>query len=245
VEFRQKLQQIIEQRGLTKARLAQAADLTESTVSSYFTKRESMPRLDIAMKLCRVLKVPLDWLADDSQGWPPPAPSSPNAAIMTDDELMAEVARRYRLQAIRIRGIVDGLKAINWEKIATALFQQKLTETPTPDIDRLFGALFQVSADLHFAVGAYDPRIYADQHHPQMPGAALPVEKLNLTATLMEWMKFGEKTTAAELVQLYWNWRENIVLDPPRAPGLEKIRLQLWRQIKAGNFSTAAVVQDE
>src|SRR4051794_20444767 len=87
--------------GLNKSKLARAAGLPSGAVSDYINKNY-VPRLDAAESLAKALNVSLAWLADDAAGWPPPAPAqgAANAALISDTELMLEIARRMRLKQI-------------------------------------------------------------------------------------------------------------------------------------------------
>src|SRR3954471_10095372 len=91
---------------INKSKAGIAAGLKANTISSYLAKR-SVPRADIAFKIARALDVPLDWLLDDAQGWPPPPVNKPTLAVTSDDDLMAEVRRRYRFQAVRLYAAME------------------------------------------------------------------------------------------------------------------------------------------
>lgn len=69
----EKLEKLIAERGWKQADLARAIDMGRSTVGNWFNS-PSKPDLDSALKLARVLAVPLDYLADDAQDDPPPGP---------------------------------------------------------------------------------------------------------------------------------------------------------------------------
>lgn len=57
------------------AKVARRAKVSPSTISN-LVNRGSIPRADNALLLARALNVPLEWLVDDLQGWPPPPPNA-------------------------------------------------------------------------------------------------------------------------------------------------------------------------
>lgn len=77
--FLQKLARLTADRH--KVRISRRAGLAPTTVSNYLN-RGSMPGADIAFRLARALNVSVEWMLDDSQGWPPvwvnaPEPTAP------------------------------------------------------------------------------------------------------------------------------------------------------------------------
>lgn len=90
--FHEKLRRRVAELGINKAKAAREVGLPESTISSYLAKEGSLPRIDIALKIARAIRVPLEWLADDSKDWPPPSAGS--MAALSTDELRAELGKR-------------------------------------------------------------------------------------------------------------------------------------------------------
>ena len=66
--FRDKLRRLMEDRHY--ARVARRANLTAATVFNYVNGTHA-PKADSALRLARALNVSIEWLLDDSQGWPP------------------------------------------------------------------------------------------------------------------------------------------------------------------------------
>ena len=75
---------------LNKSKAGERVGLKADTISSYITKK-AIPRLDTAVKIARALSVPLEWLADDSQDWPPPQPSPALPAVLDDPARLADL----------------------------------------------------------------------------------------------------------------------------------------------------------
>jgi len=70
MKINEKLKRLVE--GKNKAEISRRAGLAPTALNDYAVKG-CQPRYDIASRLAKSLRVPLDWLADDQAGWPPPA----------------------------------------------------------------------------------------------------------------------------------------------------------------------------
>jgi transcriptional regulator with XRE-family HTH domain len=115
MEFREKLRKTAA--GLNKAKVGRAVGLQANTISSYIATG-SVPRGDIALKIARALDVPLEWLVDDSQDWPPPLADAKGVATSADSELMEEACRRLANVAARVESEVTRLGKIDWPTVA-------------------------------------------------------------------------------------------------------------------------------
>jgi len=111
MEFTEKLKRLAERIG--KAKLARAAGLPSTAVSNYLFKGQ-MPRADNALALARAAGVPLDWLIDEKQDWPPPKPGAVSPQGFSDEDLMREVCRRAKLEALRVSHELERLEKVNW-----------------------------------------------------------------------------------------------------------------------------------
>jgi hypothetical protein len=116
MRFREKLHRLVS--GRNKAELSRAAKLPETAISGYLAKG-SIPRADIAVRLARdALDVPVEWLVDDEQNWPPPDMAEERP--LTDvplSELMMEVVRRYRLEAAELKRAIQEAERVDWEDV--------------------------------------------------------------------------------------------------------------------------------
>jgi transcriptional regulator with XRE-family HTH domain len=66
--FTEKLSRLTEQ--MNKSKVGRRAGLATSTIGSLLCTG-SIPRADTALRIARVLRVSIEWLVDDEQGWPP------------------------------------------------------------------------------------------------------------------------------------------------------------------------------
>ncbi len=135
MNFNEKLQRLVSEQSLNKSKASRDAGLPESTISSYLAKPESLPRVDIALKIARVLGVPLDWMADDSQDFPPPSDSR-SIGTVPDDVLMQEACRRLANQAKRVAFDLDRVKKENWTRVADELLAIPATEELSTEHER-------------------------------------------------------------------------------------------------------------
>lgn len=60
-DFSMRLWYVMEKQGWSILRLAQASGVTPATIHGYLNRRMS-PRMDVFKKLCRTLKVSMDWM---------------------------------------------------------------------------------------------------------------------------------------------------------------------------------------
>ena len=114
VTFTQKLAKLTN--GKNKAAIARAADLQPTLVNAYVNKGY-MPGADIALRLARVLAVPVEWLIDDAADWPPPEPLEDWSTA----RLAAELGKRLRPHGNAMLGRIGQCERADWVKIAREL----------------------------------------------------------------------------------------------------------------------------
>src|SRR5438445_5303089 len=114
--------------GENRSKISRSAGLPPNAVSDYINKGY-LPRVDTALSLARVLKVSLDWLADDAQDWPAPKPGGHRLGAVASFDLMREACRRYRDRAVSLRYEIQRAERMDWKALA-----KKLAATP-PDAD--------------------------------------------------------------------------------------------------------------
>ena len=171
MRFHEKLRRRVAQLGLNKAKAAREVGLPESTISNYLVKEESLPRIDIALKIAKAIDVPLEWLADDSADFPLPEAAPKASPSKFDDEiLMLEVAERQRRSMIRVLNALERAEKEDW---ATAV--SRLTKS------ELFGIIFPIRY-LAEMIGRFQPAFVARLHHNSMPGAERPIEDFDQKA---------------------------------------------------------------
>lgn len=117
MKFHEKLRRRVEQLGLNKSKAAREAGLPESTISNYLVKEESLPRIDIAAKIAKAIRVPLEWLADDAADWPPPDKSPNSLESVNQDILMRQICVRHRRILLELLNILVVAEKCDWSKV--------------------------------------------------------------------------------------------------------------------------------
>jgi transcriptional regulator with XRE-family HTH domain len=141
VKFAQKLENLTE--GMNKSQLARDAGLKSTAISNYINQPDTIPRADIAVRIARVLKVPVEWLVDESQDFPLLPPGGDLAAFSTS-ELMDEVAKRYLDVALQCRDTVQELYGTDWLGVATQLCKMPLEDDLPEDMVRLIDSYISI-----------------------------------------------------------------------------------------------------
>lgn len=145
-----------------KSKIAIEAGLPATAISDYINKG-NVPRSDKALVLARALKVPLEWLVDDTQGFPLPTRETYNASSLSDDALLLEVARRYRLDMLRWQKVIREVEAVDWSR-----------EASQEDAIKLLGLVFDFSL-----YKPWNVEKIAALHHASMPGSDQPVDEIS------------------------------------------------------------------
>jgi hypothetical protein len=152
MDFTQKLIHLTA--NLNKSKLATEAGLPATAISNYITKKQ-IPRGDSALVIARALKVPLEWLLDDTQEWPPPPTTS--ASSMSTDQLAEELGRRMGGIAVAMLAKLVRVSGADF----VALTRELLAADPEADLPRKTRQIFEACAELNALASElkhYDPR---------------------------------------------------------------------------------------
>jgi transcriptional regulator with XRE-family HTH domain len=180
VKFLEKLHRVSQ--GINKSEALRGVGLKPNTISTYLAKKNSLPRADIAFKISRALNVPVAWLLDDDQGWPPPSIEKPGIGSIGDDELVLELARRYRRLALRCLSIVEVLEKARWEEVARQIFALPFGAKLPAEVEKAREVLWFAATMLEFSKTTFDPKIQADLHHSEMPGSERAPGELDINS---------------------------------------------------------------
>lgn len=96
----QKISRLLEDR--SKADISGRAGFKSKIAISNIINKKSDVRVSTALKVARALNVPLDWLADDSQDWPPPASASVLDQAM--ELIQPRTKRRFEAMSLKYGG---------------------------------------------------------------------------------------------------------------------------------------------
>ncbi len=181
MDFAEKIRRLTA--GKNKSALAEEVGLRAAAVSDIINKGHE-PKSATALKLARVLNVPLDWLVDDDRDdYPPPEQPGRSLSEYDDEELMIEVATRYRREAVRLykdlMRLDPELKETHpdWDQIAAKALSTPLNQPLPPEIERDV-ALARELLMLPWRINRLSPESVAELHHKQMPGGQMSPEAL-------------------------------------------------------------------
>jgi transcriptional regulator with XRE-family HTH domain len=249
VDFLQKLARLTE--GVNKSAICIAAGLPPAAISTYIS-RGNVPRADTVLKLSHALKVPVEWMLNDEAAWPPPAPAAASdVSVLTDDELMMELAKRYRRAAVRARDALAKAEKEDWREVAKVLYSRPFG-APIPQEVR---SKFELARSLDFLVNEELIRFDLDEvchlRHRELPGRDVSDPRELSNAALAEkfevlcagWFRYvegllspgfiehGEGARKELLAQLeqsdvpkFDEWVAARVLNAPRKKRVEKPR---------------------
>jgi hypothetical protein len=227
VRFREKLRKRVAELKLNKTRASRDAGLPPSTISSYLAKPDSLPRLDIALRIARAIDVPLEWLADDEQDWPPPASSKRSLPDVPQVELTREVVRRYRLQALQIREQLERAEQQNWAQSAADLAGIPLGDEAPLELERALRLESTSRASIEMLLDYFEPSRAGRFLFPtDLPGPEVPWRDLT-PAALSERAERLRETEAFSLFEKISLLRINhrLALGPTTTLNAERERL--------------------
>lgn len=97
-----KVEAMLTTRNIRQRRIAEAMEVPEQRVSEWKSGKPWRPDLDQALKLARCLDVSLEWLVDDREELPPPAPllSTEEAKILDMIRTIGPEEAKRRLMLI-------------------------------------------------------------------------------------------------------------------------------------------------
>jgi transcriptional regulator with XRE-family HTH domain len=188
VTFHEKLRRRVAQLGIKKSRAAREAGLPASTINSYLAKPKSLPRIDIAAKIAKAVNVPLEWLIDDSAGWPPPSADWSDRTVTdaSDESLVREVCRRLRLAQIDFLESARATGSIDWVAVTEATVGAE-SGAELPEISkRAMVLLGSVQAKFN-RLRSFDVDFYAILHHSDLPGGNRSIAESDARTCREQW----------------------------------------------------------
>jgi transcriptional regulator with XRE-family HTH domain len=194
VTFAQKLTEWLQLKGWSRAQLAEAAGLKPTLLTNYVA-RSSVPQIDNALKIARAMGVSLDWLADPAQGWPPPKldeAAEDRLHNVSHDNLIRELARRYRLEVLDVRARLEEAANIDWSKTMEEVEKLEPNAPVSPDLARKLRLAQSVAFGAFATAERFDVRLAADLLHEQLPGGNFPRESLDFASALKALANLGD-----------------------------------------------------
>ena len=194
VTFAEKLAKLTEDDN--KSKVAAKAGLPPTAISDYINKG-NIPRSDKALALAKALRVPLEWLVDDAMDLPVPPelkPAAPSASMLSDDDLLFELARRYRNDMIRLDKLLTMAEQIDYGLVRDVM---KTGMHTSPSMQKDMAAITTVPGMITFEVIASDNRYSIDKaaqdNHERLPGKERKPEYLTIDAMKARFAKLKNK----------------------------------------------------
>jgi transcriptional regulator with XRE-family HTH domain len=166
MRFAEKLERFTREKN--KAKIARAAGLPANAINEYIAKGYT-PRADNALALAKALKVPLEWLVDDSRDYPPPEPvPKPTVSDLPDYDLLLELARRFRREQIET---LDALAS------AEHIIESKSFDATPAELRRILQGVFAANRRIP---PDFTPFQFAQENHAAMPGSERPRDDFDI-----------------------------------------------------------------
>jgi transcriptional regulator with XRE-family HTH domain len=176
MDFAEKLSRLTEEKN--KQKLSNAAGLPATAVSDYIAKG-SIPRADKALALARALNVPLEWLVDDAQEWPPPTQQRQEPTDLSDSQLLVELVRRRRLAQIDFWEAIELAEQVDWRRFKRDL-EAVHEGAPIPrELVRLSNIPYAIHASLMRLMRFSDLTAVEQAVGAKLPTGGHPVEALD------------------------------------------------------------------
>jgi hypothetical protein len=99
--------------------------------------------------------------------------------MLTDDELMAEVARRFRLQQLLLRGALARAAEIDWTAVAARVQAINLGEEIPADMAEPWDVALTIQEAAHGIATRYNPWYVSLRIHRHLPGNDLEPGELS------------------------------------------------------------------
>ncbi|HEX4055988.1 MAG TPA: helix-turn-helix transcriptional regulator [Tepidisphaeraceae bacterium] len=216
--------------------MARKADLPPNAVSDYINKNY-LPRVDTALALARALNVPLDWLADDRQDWPPPAKWDAYAAEnLPDGLLMREVCRRLRLASLDIKDLIEKAERVDWVSISKLILEQPegspLPPSIAPEIDLGYSLLFADGRLLKFEASHI-----ATAHWRDLPPIDTPEGELAMHVLLGRLRKLNDRPGLSAVESYLFSVASD--RDDANPENIRAARAKLKNQIESSHVDSA------
>jgi transcriptional regulator with XRE-family HTH domain len=202
VTFAQKIERWTAENQRSRAQLAGNAGLDPSVLHNY-VKRDSAPMAETALRVARAMKVPIDWLIDDArEEWPPPDVTKISPSAFSDQELMRELAIRWRNALLDLLTAMDTFEDFDW---ASAIQQAQRTplDKPLPDdVRRAIALLLEVHSRFMRWRNEFDLETFCITHHDSLPGASLPAGQLDDTEIGFRFKRADDLPEARKLMEI-------------------------------------------
>jgi len=229
--FTDKLTQLVRASGQSQAQIASEVGITPQSLSRYL--EGSAPRPDIALRLARFFSVDPIWLMDEEQPMadPPPKPGQ----SLSNRELFTEMARRFRLDMVRILEMIEAVEARDVKDEIIAAFR-----VPFPDASREnplasdIGVAAEGADSVEHVRERYSVEQYAFTNHETLPGSDRDPYHLLQSEVAKRAEKLKQSRPELEWAKVYRSMRGQFGERPDRLEHFEKLRQWYLDMIERG-----------
>jgi|GEM_PF-4677013 len=240
-----KLLKLREHHGIPQKEFADSIGMTKVAVRRW-EHDEATPHISNLRKIAEFYGIPVNALANDdeidymksrvkgrSSETESSDPDSRKLAIesLTDEELMLEVTKRYRVMARSAKEFFDRMDKVDWDDVAERLTATPLNKDIPADLEPIAEDLQAIRPILENTIMKFEPSFYK---HPDLP----QVSKMDVITLTEKWSHYlGADENAHNIARIYielWNFSsdhpEGRSADKPY--GHERIRSGLIRKLK-------------
>jgi transcriptional regulator with XRE-family HTH domain len=215
--------------GKNKSQIARDAGLTPTAISDYLQKGY-LPRADNALALARALGVSVEWLIDDSQGLPAKAAEAPSLSSVPHSDLMRELCRRMRLEAVEAWNVLNQIERMEWLATAEQLLATPF-DKPVPAATAAAARLVDRAEGPILKLGWFDP-VRMSTEMPDLPGSDIEPDELKPDRLLERWHALREKLPGLRAVIDYQVMRFTKAGWPEEVEDVERWRQRLLKELR-------------
>lgn len=183
--FREKLRYAIRHRGATQSAIARELGITPQAFQKYLSGSAPTPQ-QLAV-IAREIEIDLNWLCNDADDrTEPPRPGDITLQNVPREDMVHELARTMRLEAVELRRLIEWAK-VNTDELGRIAVGLLANQKGVWEDQGVRQALYYVGriASLALGIDRLDPVDYSVNFHFSLPGA-LQFEPEELTPKALE-----------------------------------------------------------
>lgn len=168
--------------GVGPSELARIAGVTPASGAAYL--KDATPSTPSAVALARIadhFNVSMRWFLDDEAAIDEP---QTDAQRLIGGELWHEIARRYRLEIIKVLDAIEATEKSIDRSTVKALFEQELADGWPDQVDKRMEIVASGPSWLQTIAHVYSVENQAWQRHAELPGADRSPNELLLSAVI-------------------------------------------------------------
>lgn len=225
-----KIKHLCSKQGVGPSELSRIADVSPQAASAYLT--HSIPSAAALARIAQHFGVSIRWLLDDEES--PSAPKS-EAQLLTDNELMMEISRRYRITIMGLSEALDVAESQDLMDIAVKLFSNGLGAELPEWYDKRIGEAINAGDWAVTNAQLYSADNYAYSHHDALPGSDDPADHYLATFIADRCAELKKKSYGLLWLRLFFTLRSQYEQWPARRDHYLSMVPRFLDQIIRGN----------